>query len=1156
MTRPAVVIGLGGTGQWILTYLKKDLLELNNGKMPKNVRLLAFDTVSQAEASAVAVGQPYVGNQAEYEKTAKRIGSVELDPDLELVHIGGDCRPLADQIESGKYPHLDWFDVKYWKNEAGLSRDNWILDRGAGRFRPFGLLAVYKDLLGGPVRSEILKRLPAAINEVVGADSSFEIILVSSVAGGTGSAMLVPFGVLAQKLCGNYSVKTRAVVVLPSAFSPGRPNAELELRGGAALRELARAMIYGYKGYKSKVTFVPNDRLLGNVEYERPFDGVYFIDGIRNGNPINDDPKYSVFPAAAGWIRQILDEQSGAWFTNYIATNRAGATDDPTRRAEGVFGVFGVKSLFAPERTLRQTYQLKLADQVLKEITGAERVAGRTSGPSSEKFRFVPNPQPAGMPQPLDLASQWLQNPAQYGDNQEQSTSLFSHIAYAVANGGKNSADLVNAQANAGWSGKSRRERQANSWHPKLCTLPDSSKFEETRKMVAIEGQADFYAKFRPSNESSPPRDPGNSQVFLDFTQNIDAFRHDHYGGMGADGVEDYGSYGQMARMCAADQVSIFKEILRLQLLNLLNGTPGRLAYAMRVVREMDELLKGFEEFLAEVARVRNQRSPRVSLQDELNARRASWMRDRTTQPTLVERLQKKSSAVALKSEKAMLQAHGNLYDFVREETLHEAVTRATRACRSTCQQTAKELNRWLATLLMGDTALDIKGLSATVADDLDRLTTTIQADRRSSEIEQLVQVASRESKIDQSELDWAMAGVAWQAEITAGQLQFHLALNPEGVNTGTLQVIREGMEPGERRAVEAANQQTLAQVFDQRFGQEEQVQEILKWCRNDKEYSDVDKLAADLHEGTQPLTSSVSAAPVMEGICISVKRDNDPTGYADRLEIAVRKKVRGSERPDTNNPVAVLNSEDPYRLTAVRTQVGLLLDEFDTWSTCENAYNTELGKLTEPGTDRGQLVRSLQSQYTQNAEKEAVALEAQWRSAGLAHRVLNPRVVSLLSARRNLQIALQCWAMGWVEQMQDKDLPDRYHWQLTVPGWGYEYWITPNKDGRNSADDLEALEAFVLLSKNHARGREGSPLDWVSLNQALIAAREVASPEMDSPLKQALQKALQPEGVTARWRQLAGSFVDPNTDKESFRNAAYRDLSDFAEQYYKSVEG
>ncbi len=295
MTRPAVVIGVGGTGQWILTYLKKDLLELNGGVMPPNVRLIAFDTVSQAEAQKQVTGGIYSGEQAMYEKAAKRIGTVELERDVELIHIGGDCYPLGEEIARGEHPHLNWFDVDYWQKKAGLGRNNWILDSGAGRFRQFGLLAVYKDLLGGPVRSQILKKLPTMISEVQAKterNASFEIIVVGSVAGGTGSAMMIPLGVLARKMSGDIPVRTRAIVVLPTAFSPGRPSAELELRGGAALRELARAMMPP-EGYTSHVTFLPGHREYESVDYARPFDGqVYFIDGVRSNQPITSDYKY------------------------------------------------------------------------------------------------------------------------------------------------------------------------------------------------------------------------------------------------------------------------------------------------------------------------------------------------------------------------------------------------------------------------------------------------------------------------------------------------------------------------------------------------------------------------------------------------------------------------------------------------------------------------------------------------------------------------------------------------------------------------------------------------------------------------------------------------------------------------------------------------
>ena len=47
MARPAIIIGLGGTGQQIVTFLKKELLEIGGGQLPKEVKLLAFDTASR-----------------------------------------------------------------------------------------------------------------------------------------------------------------------------------------------------------------------------------------------------------------------------------------------------------------------------------------------------------------------------------------------------------------------------------------------------------------------------------------------------------------------------------------------------------------------------------------------------------------------------------------------------------------------------------------------------------------------------------------------------------------------------------------------------------------------------------------------------------------------------------------------------------------------------------------------------------------------------------------------------------------------------------------------------------------------------------------------------------------------------------------------------
>ncbi|MBK7919086.1 MAG: hypothetical protein IPJ94_23050 [Chloroflexi bacterium] len=62
---PALIIGLGGTGVRALTHLKKDLITLNNGILPNEVRLLAFDTVTKPDVvvggEKLAIVRPPLG---------------------------------------------------------------------------------------------------------------------------------------------------------------------------------------------------------------------------------------------------------------------------------------------------------------------------------------------------------------------------------------------------------------------------------------------------------------------------------------------------------------------------------------------------------------------------------------------------------------------------------------------------------------------------------------------------------------------------------------------------------------------------------------------------------------------------------------------------------------------------------------------------------------------------------------------------------------------------------------------------------------------------------------------------------------------------------------------------------------------------------------
>lgn len=237
MTRPAVIIGLGGTGQWVLTYLKKNLLEAGEGTLPGNVRFLAFDTMPQPEVEVRTVG-------GEKEERAE-VGTVRLTKE-EFVHIGGDANDLGERIarEEPEYAHIGkWFQAKKWRNI--LRQQDWLLDEGAGRIRQMGRLAVFKDLLNGSAGSKVWLALRTSIESVknsVNDQNRLAIIVVGSFAGGTGSGSLIDISLLARHMAKGMSHDMQAYIVLPTAFTTN-PGNEMLARGFAAWRELDRFMV-------------------------------------------------------------------------------------------------------------------------------------------------------------------------------------------------------------------------------------------------------------------------------------------------------------------------------------------------------------------------------------------------------------------------------------------------------------------------------------------------------------------------------------------------------------------------------------------------------------------------------------------------------------------------------------------------------------------------------------------------------------------------------------------------------------------------------------------------------------------------------------------------------------------------------------------------
>jgi hypothetical protein len=472
---------------------------------------------------------------------------------------------------------------------------------------------------------------------------------------------------------------------------------------------------------------------------------------------------------------------------------------------------------------------------------------------------------------------------------------------------------------------------------------------------------------------------------------------------------------------------------------------------------------------------------------------------------------------------------------------------------RAFTEETRKDLARWEATLLEGDKAHNVSGLLSDSAAHLNQIATAINEDVRSNEIEELVAVQRKEADIPPEDEAWANAGIRWKADFSGENLSFKLAIEPDAQDKGELNV-----------GANSTNLGVLEGVLGQRFGQFNQVENVLDWCVKHK--AAVDEFASELDSGAALLTNlSNNAQPVMQTYSVSIKKTQDATAYAENLERALRLRINKSPNADNNRPVEVIDSDDPYRVTAVRTQLGLKLEEFKFWDMCNDAYQDELKNkvIVRPDIGRSseeqlsndsnkKLANALKSQFTQIEEKQAVELEVKWREDGLTHRVLNPRFVSLLGQDRKFRAALQCWALGWIQEIEDKSLADQYHWELQVPGWEYDFWITANGK-KGERDDLQVLESLVLIGKNNSRDYLGNSLVWDGLYSILRQQRD-ATPEAKITFANAVKVALEPGNIVAHWETQAKGTLSSETNRMEYQNPAYHDLADYAKRYFKNL--
>jgi hypothetical protein len=393
MAISTLIIGLGGLGYQVVLEVKRRLLEAHQGFLPPEVRLLVFDTDRQAADQLSAPG--------------------------EYCHIGEDLYGYIREVASGRHPEVSsWFASDYYLQT--LPRAAFMLATGAGQSRQFARLALFHEV-ANPYQSGIYLHLRQAIESClrIGKTSRLQVFVVGSLAGGTGSGILLDIAYLVRTIATEEfrspQVLIQGYVVSPDAFLGTIPSmsamSQVNARAFAAMRELFRLHHLDWDiGYPMFYHQKGQDPIWRNSVKSRLFDQLYFVDGNRENLPLMNVPLvYGIVPLVADTMLFALDEYAGRALAESkynIAVYYEDAVERGGQVAAPLGGTFSAFTIELPIRHLIEEWSHKLALEVLEDLLAPSSRAADSNAVAS--LRLDANAE-AGLGRPgRDEASRFL----------------------------------------------------------------------------------------------------------------------------------------------------------------------------------------------------------------------------------------------------------------------------------------------------------------------------------------------------------------------------------------------------------------------------------------------------------------------------------------------------------------------------------------------------------------------------------------------------------------------------------------------------------------------------------------------------------------------------------------------------------------------------
>lgn len=1165
MTRPAYVIGLGGSGQWMLTYLKKELMEINNWVQPSEVKLLGIDTqvqdVELAQANAGVVGQDRMQSL-----TNARLGSIHLDGEAEYCQVGAPLFEFIQQVDkaraSGGYHYLDWLDTRRLL-ELGQNACSTVW--GAGAFRQLGRLSFFYsvDKVYDKMKAD-LQKLKSEM-DAAGNNTQLEVIITCSTAGGTGAGTLIDTAWLLRKAAQTVNLQNyvlRAFIVLPTAFEPAGPIIDKRLRSYCFWRELDRFMLSSLAvSGNTKIVFNPQANPPLEVTCDRAiFDNTYLVDPNRRPNPINQlSPEQGVFPAVAHMISFILDSQSGHHFAaHYPNVAIAGGVQLPPGVYHSTFGCYTIK---VPVFQARDRQSRELAYAALEKLV--QPVLSNTGNATA--VRADRNRENAASVQ--SATRDFLTAGAQ---GNVQSTPFFSHI------------ETVNTKATAGTKelldyarteATSLVNRSGETLQKYLNTIPSTGdKDFFTAAGGPLQGIRSEHVwhickRSRDRQRISPS---ANLPDLLACTVSLEErwfgrkeFREDPSDKRKQ--IEVRVSDGEKTvtlKEASRRQMMVYERILSEWVGIQLNGfnadsilaKSGKIGF---VSGSLSALLAKFSNYKGFLAAVKQEIGQQNVLTSRLGAAQAAERKFREWAPrtSFIPFFDGNVDPRARDAEDAYLERVDALYNVYLADQVISTLEKTIDGLITATQKSINEVERWVRVLVVGrnddkDPNLNYKGMynalwetvrqnQNVLQKEIEQGNRQFQANRQFSGVQQIIkaEIASEnyqqndrlgqvliqpphfQEYNDTQEIRDILSALRWNVEISpTGGINIKCGLVDDQNNLNffangeTAEVVSRNLDAWRRKS-----QAPFADInADHRFDVDI-AQEII----------DAGQLADKVKGWIEPMISRVAAPTGAWDKTVFVRVDdahNQP--YFDAFRARLREIGPGSwVNVNPGVPAGQSNSEDPFKMTVVLGHHLLPSSDFRLLQELEELF---IQNIANPAHSANPA-----QYYNFLAEKNALEF-AMKRPQLLSknYSPFDPMVASLLEDRR--KISLFCWGYAldlikrepagqshrynWVvgEGRSQVHLSEVGIWQNTTPSIFdiIRLWMKGEDCRQNMGTvyrvDFEAIEKAILsaekLSKEKAIKKYQDAASESKTGSLVVAIRE------DMDVQEGICKAMQNE--------------------------------------------